>query len=173
MFKSGRRWYSTEVDSVLRTYTYGTYTWFVSSPILSYDPNIVCGLFYFYNDSCELDIESSQWGNAGRDHLCYSVQPDSINGDSFGFIPVNSPYLKATNVKYAFDWEPTYVHFTATLQDGTVIADYKNTDVKWIPHIKSAIGMNIWLNDHIAPTNDQGAQMVINSFSYSPSGAKM
>ena len=163
--KVGRSWYSTEVDSATQIYTYGNYSWFIETPIMNLDPNIVSAMFYYYNDSCELDIEASQWGNPTFSHLTYTVQPS----DYVDLIPYKSPYASMGNITWAFDWEPTYVNFTATLQNGTIIATYNNTNVKIIPHVKSGIDMNMWLTNHWAPRNGKNAEMVIDWFKYTPS----
>lgn len=163
--KVGDTWYSTEVDTTSADYTYGVYTWKVSSPIMSLDPNIVAAMFFRHNDTNEIDIEATKWGWVYSDRLSYSVQPNAYQSS----ITYDSPYQYATNVTYMFDWEPTYVHFTAKLSNGTVISDWNCTDQTSIPHVEGGVAMQMWLMNHLAPKNGQNAEMVLSDFSYVPS----
>lgn len=163
--KVGDIWYSTEVDTTSTDYTYGVYTWKVSSPILNLDPNIVAAMFFRHNDTNEIDIEATQWGLRYNDRLSYSVQPNAYQSA----IPYYSPYRKAPYVTYMFDWEPTYVHFTAKLYNVIVISDWNCTDQTSIPHVEGGVAMQMWLMDHLPPINGQNAEMVLSDFSYTPS----
>lgn len=163
--KVGGTWYSTEVDTTSADYTYGVYTWKVSSPIMNLDPNIVAAMFFRHNDTNEIDIEATKWGWVYSDRLSYSVQPNAYQSS----ITYDSPYQYATNVTYMFDWEPTYVHFTAKLSNGTVISDWNCTDRTSIPHVEGGVAMQMWLMNHLAPKNGQNAEMVLSDFSYVPS----
>ncbi|WP_155398122.1 hypothetical protein [Methanosarcina barkeri] len=163
--KIGDIWYSTEVDTTSTDYIYGVYTCTVSSPILNLDPNIVAGMFFRHNDTNEIDIEATQWGGIYSDRLSYSVQPNAYQSA----IPYDSPYQNATDVTYSFDWEPTYVHFTTKLSNGTVISDWNCTDQTSIPHVTGGVAMQMWLMNHLAPINGQNAEMVLSNFSYVPS----
>jgi len=89
--KVGTIWYSTEVDTTSTDYTYGVYTWTVSSPILNLDPNIVAAMFFRHNDTNEIDIEATRWGWIRSNRLSYSVQPNAHHTA----IPYNSPYRKS------------------------------------------------------------------------------
>jgi len=163
--KVGTIWYSTEVDTTSTDYTYGVYTWTVSSPILNLDPNIVAAMFFRHNDTNEIDIEATRWGWIRSNRLSYSVQPNAHHTA----IPYNSPYRKATDVTYSFDWEPTYVHFTAKLSNGAFISDWNCTDQTSIPHVEGGVAMQMWLTNHLPPRNRQNAEMVLSDFSYTPS----
>ena len=162
--KVGDTWYSTEVDTTSANYTYGVYSWTVSSPILNLDPNIVATMFYRHNDTSEIDIGATQWGWMYSDRLNYGVAPNAYQSA----IPYDSPYQNATDVTYSFDWEPTYVHFTAKLSNGTVISDWNCTDQTSIPHVEGGVAMQMWLMNHLAPINGQNAEMVLSDFSYVP-----
>jgi endo-1,3-1,4-beta-glycanase ExoK len=163
--KVGNTWYSTEVDTTTANYFYGVYKWNVSSPVLNLDPNIVAAMFFRHNDTNEIDIEATQWGMNTFDRLSLSVQPNAYRS----VIAYNSPDRCATNVTYSFDWEPKYIHFTAKLANGTVIADWNCTDQTSIPHATGGVAMQMWLMNHLAPTNKKNAEMILTSFSYTPS----
>jgi endo-1,3-1,4-beta-glycanase ExoK len=163
--KVGSTWFSTEVDTTNANYSYGVYKWKVFSPILNLDPNIVAAMFFRHNDTNEIDIETTQWGWIYSDRLSLSVQPNSYQSA----IAFNSPHQNDTNVTYSFDWEPAYVHFTAKLANGTVIADCNCTDQTSIPHVVGGLAMQMWLMNHLAPINGKNAEMVLTDFSYTPS----
>lgn len=163
--KVGGVWYSSEVDSITADYSYGVYKWNVSSPIMNLDPNIVAAMFFRHNDTNEIDIEATQWGSSNFDRLSFSVQPKAYRSE----ISNSSSYRYAKNVTYSFDWEPTYVRFTAKLENGTTIADWNCTDQTSIPHVAGGVAMQMWLMNHLAPTNGQSAEMVLTNFSYVPS----
>ncbi len=166
--KVGDIWYSTEVDSVSNNFKYGVYNWTVDSPIMNYDPNVVAAMFYWLDDSHEIDIESTQWGDTGSNRLWYTVQPVNVSGNVHSTIAPNSAYAKATNITYQFDWQPTHVHFTAMSADGTLISDCIYTNRAYIPQSASKIAMNLWLMDGLAPTDDKNAEMVLSNFRYTP-----
>ena len=163
--KVGDTWYSTEVDTTSADYSYGVYKWTVSSPILNLDPNIVAAMFFRHNDTNEIDIEATQWGWTYSDRLSYSVQPNAYQSA----ISYDSSYQDATDVTYQFDWEPTYVHFTAKLADGTVISDWNCTDQTSIPQVTGGVAMQMWLMNNLAPISGQNAEMILSDFSYVPS----
>src|SRR5262249_29722144 len=81
--RSGR-WYAAEVISVA-SFGYGTYRWYLDSPVDSFDPNVVLGLFTWSDDPAynhrELDIEFARWGNASYANGQYTVQPYSVVGN--------------------------------------------------------------------------------------------
>jgi endo-1,3-1,4-beta-glycanase ExoK len=166
--KVGDTWCSTEVDSISKNFKYGVYKWTVDSPIMNYDPNVVVGMFYWLDDSHEIDIESTQWGDTGCDRLWYTVQPFSVSGNLHSTIASNSAYAKATNMIYKFDWQPTYVHFTSMLADGTLISDWNYTNREYIPQSTSGIAMNLYLMDDLPPTNGKNVEMVLSNFKYTP-----
>jgi len=163
--KVGSTWYSTEVDTTTADYSYGVYKWKVSSSTLNLDPNIVAAMFFRHNDTNEIDIEATQWGWIYNDRLSFTVQPNAYHSA----ITYDSPDRNAKNITYSFDWEPTYVHFTAKLANGTTIADWNCTDKTSIPHVAGGVAMQMWLMNHQAPINGKSAEMVLTNFSYVPS----
>src|SRR4051812_19512341 len=65
--KQGSRWFCAEVVSQA-SFGYGTYRWYLDSPVDNLDPNVVLGLFTWSDlpdyANREIDIEFSRWGAA-------------------------------------------------------------------------------------------------------------
>lgn len=160
-------WYSTDVESKT-LFGYGTYKWTVDSPIMNFDPNVVAAMFYYLDDTHELDIEGSRWGEINNQRLWYSVQPYSINGNEHSGIPSNSPYISATNVVYQLDWQPTYIRFSATLSNGVTISDWKYTNLTYIPKNAGSMVMNLWQFNNKPPSDGKNVEMIISNFQYTP-----
>lgn len=160
-YKDGH-WNCAELDSV-KNFRYGRYTWVVSSQSLNLDKNIVLGLFTYTDDDHEIDIESGQWGNSSSDHLHFTCQPDQ----TVTFVSPTSSYINATDVTYTFDWQPTYIYYTARASNGKIIANWYCTDTKDIPKVKAKVMMNLWLQHSVPPSNDKPVEVIISSFHWS------
>lgn len=63
-------------------YLYGTFTWTVASPVYTFDKNSVIGLFTYYNDSQELDVEITRWGETSWSDFLYSTQFSKTKGNN-------------------------------------------------------------------------------------------
>jgi hypothetical protein len=161
-------WNCVELDSV-KKFKYGTYTWVVSSQSLNLDKNVVLGLFTYTDDNHEIDIESGQWGNSSSDHLHFTCQPDQ----TVTFVSPTSNYVNATDVTYTFDWQPSYIHYTARASDGKTIANWYCTDTKDIPKVKAKVMINLWLQHSIPPSNGEPVEVIISSFHASPGKHKI
>ena len=63
--KTAGKWVCAEVV-LQQTLGYGTYRFYLDSPVDSLDPNVVLGLFTWNDDPAfnnrELDIEFARWG---------------------------------------------------------------------------------------------------------------
>jgi hypothetical protein len=160
-YKDGH-WNCVELDSV-EDFTYGKYTWVVSSKSLNMDKNVILGLFTYTDDTHEIDIESGQWGDSSSDHLHFTCQPESIV-KGVTFVSPASKYVEATDVIYSFDWQPTYIHYTATASNGEIIADWHYTYASGVPKVKAKAMINLWLHGGIPPSNSKPAEVIISSF---------
>jgi endo-1,3-1,4-beta-glycanase ExoK len=153
------RWESTMLSSQDR-YRYDTFTWTVASPVFTFDENSVIGLCTYLDDSHELNIINSRWGEINGDQLWYNMEPSKIEGNSKGYTVPSS--IICTNITYRIEWKPTYVRFTSMQADGTVIADYNNTNVSAIPQEPENVIMNLWL---LAPPSDgKNIELIISNF---------
>lgn len=144
-------------------YHYGTFTWTVDSPVYTFDKNSVIGFCTYLNDSREINIVNSRWGEANEDQLWYTIEPSKIEGNSKGYLVPSSTIGK--NITYIIEWKPTYVRFTSIAQDGTVIADYNNTNASVIPKEPESVIMNLWLT--APPSNGKNIELIINDFKVS------
>lgn len=158
-------WKSTELDGET-PYKYGNFTWTVESDAFNLDKNVVLGLYSYANDANENDIEITRWWDNANDNLWYSVQPAKIPGNSMSYNVANAN----TPVVCNFDWKPNYVHFrTWYLNNGTMIADYNNTNASAVSQMTQYLSMNLWLFG--SPSNGQEIDVVIDNFSAKPYAA--
>lgn len=152
-------WKSTMLNSQ-NTYRYGIFTWNVSSPVFNFDKNCVVGLCTYLDDSHELNIITSRWGETNGNQLWYSVEPSKIEGNSRDYLVPSS--VEGTTTTYRIEWKPNYVRFTSVEADGTVIADYNNTNASAIPQEPQHIIMNLWLTD--SPSDGKNIDLIISDF---------
>jgi hypothetical protein len=165
-FKSGGKWYCSEIDSRTK-YKYGTFTCKFASPVFQYNKNVICGMFTYLNDKEELDIELTRWGASGSktrtvNNIWYSVQPYSVKGNNKGFYSG----LSGTETTHVIDWQPTYVRFTSKNSAGKIISDFKYTNAKGIPKNSEYLIFNVWLQG--APTDGKTVDFIISDFKYTP-----
>ncbi len=168
--KIGDRWYGTELNSPT-TYLYGKFIWNVSSTSLQFERNTSIGMFTYTDDDHEIDIEINQW--PGLDpHLWFVNQPGTLGKrpDNVHYsVYSNSSYLGATNITYMFDWEPTYINYSAISSDGTIISNWNLTNASSVPHVDATIIEVITTVRGKAPLSGQSKEIVFNSFQYIPS----
>jgi endo-1,3-1,4-beta-glycanase ExoK len=155
-------WKCTMLNSQ-NTYRYGTFTWTVDSPVYTFDRNSVVGLCTYLNDSHEINIVNSRWGETNGNQLWYTIEPSKIEGNSKEYVVPSSSIDK--NITYRIEWKPTYVRFTSITQDGTVIADYNNTNASTIPQEPESVIMNLWLT--APPSNGKNIELIISDFKVS------
>lgn len=99
----GGRWQCAEVV-MQGTRGYGTYRFYLDSPVDALDPRVVLGLFT-WNDAPdfnnrEMDIEFAKWGVANNNNGWYTVQPYNVSGNQVSFRqPANTP--QSVQI---FDW---------------------------------------------------------------------
>lgn len=100
-------WHSAEV--VTNEFTkYGEHRFFVEGKIDEMDRNAVLGLFVYFDDQNEIDIEYTKWGIRGRLDLGhYTVQPYTTPGNTIDF-PAS---LDTTLSTHFFDWQPDSIVF--------------------------------------------------------------
>lgn len=158
-------WKSTMLNSQYK-YKYGTFTWKVESPVYTYDKSSVVGLFTYFDDNNELDIETSRWGNTTNGNLWYTVQPYDVVGNEQGY---NVPaYIDGSSTYYRIDWQPTYIRFVSWKSDGTLIADHTYTNTTGIPTTSQYAMMNFWMMNGATP--QQEMELIISDFSVSNTG---
>ncbi len=159
-------WYCTEIISN-KTLGYGTYTFNVS-PITDLDPNAVFGMFTYLNDTHEIDIEYSQWGNTADSNNCgFTVQPSSGGLTQYNHhrFTVSQPRL----TQNSFTWIPANVAFETktTTTTTTWVVDSANA---YIPDSSmEKVRLNLWLYQGTAPQNGLAQEVIIDSFEFTKS----
>lgn len=153
------KWECTMLSSQY-AYRYGTFTWTVASPIYTFDKNSAVGLCTYLDDYNASNVGISRWGDPNGNQLLYSIEPSKIKGNSKEYLVPSS--IEGTNTTYIIEWKPNYIRFTSMQADGTVIADYNNTNISTIPKEPESVIMNLWL---VAPPSDgKNIELIISNF---------
>jgi hypothetical protein len=170
--KVGNKWTCSEVISE-QSFGYGTYRWYVDSPVNALDTNAVLGLFTWndapaYNHR-EIDIEFSRWGSANNLNAQYVVQPYDVAGNILRWNePANVPQST-----HSFRWSPSSVDFlsaaglTAAPTAGQIIQQWSYTSAAGIPVPGGENArINLWLYRGRAPKGS--IELIINRFEFVP-----
>lgn len=161
--KIGDKWYTAGITSQ-NILDYGEYSFSVSSDVELYDPNTIIGLFVYENDSKEIDIEFSRWGDVNGNPVNYAVQPASpgITSISFSLGINGEPSL------HKFIWTAQNIKFQSYKATGELIKEWVYIGSKNpIPNQMKA-HINFWLMSGLAPINQSNAEFVISNFKYTP-----
>jgi len=153
------KWECTMLSSQY-TYHYGTFTWTVASPVYTFDKNSAIGLCTYLDDNNASTVGISRWGDHNGNQLWYSIEPSKIKGNSKAHLVPSS--IEGTNTTYRIDWKPNYIRFTSMQADGTVIADYNNTNISAIPKEPESVIMNLWLV--ASPSDGKNIELIISNF---------
>lgn len=182
------KWYCTEVYTT-ETLGYGTYTFTLASRVDQLDRNIVLGLFTWDDEAPaynyrEIDIEFSRWGIEANENAQYVVQPYDTAGNMERF----NAALAGDASTHIVNWGADSVHFSSfqgsasppNPPDEIWAWAYAGDDAP--PAGMESARINLWLYEGNAPSDGLGAEVVIESFSYTfdhlkinfqPSGAEM
>lgn len=105
----GTTWYCAEVYTTQFT-TYGEHRFLVDGRIDLLDRNIVLGLFIYANDTSEIDIEFSRWGDPNFAKVgSFTVQPWTTVGNTERFIC----HLDSAKSTHFFNWQADSVTFAS------------------------------------------------------------
>ncbi len=167
----GGVWHCAEVWT-LESAGYGKYLFWLESRVDLYDQNVVAAPFLYADDSSEIDIEFSRWGDPEYPCGSYTVQPYSILGNNHNF----AVDLGGSYSSHSFLWQPDYVHFRSLHghyeeppHEGFVIEDWlyeggsipaESEDMK--------LHINLWLMSGLPPTNAQEAELIVSSVLITP-----
>jgi len=174
--KSGSTWTCAELFTT-DNLGFGTYQWQVEGPIDKLDKNIVLG-FYPYGPARgigsdghnEIDIEYARWGNSAWANGNWTIFPAS--GSTVGSTTFNFS-LSGTYTTSRFIWNSTNIKFwllggfqpvgstTNTIQSWTYAPSNSSTN---IPQQALPLGVNLWLYNHLAPSNGQPVEIIVHSF---------
>jgi len=160
--KINQTWHCAEVSTNHFT-QYGKHKFVVEGDIDNPDQNTVLGLFTYADDTHEIDIEFSRWGNPAYTEIAsYTIQPYTIPGNSFTF-EVNIDTDVSTHL---FDWRPNAIIFTSYKgEKNTPSSQLKN----WvytgnsIPENTDDLRtiINFWLFQGAAPLDTTNLEVII------------
>ena len=171
--KSGNTWYCSEIYAQ-QSFGYGEYKFYVSSNVENYDPNIVAGLFLYENDSREIDIEFSRWGNQSNVDGWYTVQPPPYTSSNQNSFSLN---LTGDYSTHRFVWSNSNIyfqsyhgHYSTLPSTDFLINQWTYTGNNNPPVGNERLHINFWLYNGQPPTNQNEAELIIGAV-YVPSGS--
>ena len=164
------KWCCAEISST-QTFGYGTYAFYTVSRVDNFDKNVVLGLFAYKDDSHEVDIEYTQWGQTINSNGWFTVQPPPItsaNSQNFNF------QMCGDYSTHYFTWKRNSVYFESDgghyapgkAPSGNIISSF--TSNKQVNPTGVHADINLWLFRGAPPSNGQPAEVVIKSFQYTP-----
>lgn len=169
-------WRCAEVVSY-SSFGYGTYRFYVDSPVDDLDANVVLGLFTWSDDPAyayrEIDVEIARWGNASDPtNAQFVVQPWNNAGNLIRFTIPDG----ASPTTYSFDWEPDQISYES--HDGALQLpittppamsqwNYTGNDIP-VPGDEQ-VRLNLWLVNGLPPTDGMEVEVVISRFAFIPS----
>jgi hypothetical protein len=170
--RKGNRWSCAEVIANTNV-GYGTYRFYIESPVATFDRNVVVGLFTWsdnpdYNYR-EIDVEFSRWGNANALNGQYVVQPYY---DASGMYRFEMPSMPQST--HAFTWSPGLVNFSslrgflsAPVTPEDVIQSWSGTANVPVPGDENP-RINLWLMDGKRPSNGAEVELIVNRVEFIP-----
>ena len=170
--KTRDRWSCAEVITGV-SIGYGTYRFYVASPVGTLDPNVVVGLFTWNDDPAfnhrEIDIEFSRWGNRTDLNGQFVVQPSTAVSNVYRFgQPADGP------TTHSFVWRPHAVDFSSLRGFRTEPSGPADVIAAWTAFHDiplpggEAPRINLWLADGREPMNGAGAEVVIERVEFVP-----
>lgn len=155
-------WYSSEV-SLPNSLGYGTYRFDIDSSISTIDPNVVVAPFLYQDDAHEIDMEFSNWQSPGDQMGEYVVQPFATQGNMTRF---GVPLGKSPS-RHSIQWTPTQLVFSSS-ENGTIFKQWTYTGASLFAPGQETVHINHWLIDGVAPVNLREQELIIKSFTFTP-----
>ena len=170
-------WYCSEVSSVQPT-QYGTHRFYVIGRLDLFDRNVVFALFLYANDTTEVDIEFSRWGNEWSwFNSQYVVQPWYHTGNVERFWMS----LNGTYTTHYINWQPDSIRFES------IHGHYEEPPSWWylihswlytgadIPQENESlyVCINLWLCNGTPPSNGEEVEVVIEDIDLPPVGVEI
>jgi len=175
------RWLCAEVISQ-QSFGYGSYVWKVEGRVDQLDKNVVFGLFNYKSGEDgrhEVDIEFARWGNNAWPNFNYTVYPPyAYTVQRVGEAPkqtVDTTYELALNGSYSTyrfirsSQAVTYKAFHGHTEDNT-LSFFPWSTTAWpgfpVSTLSLPVHMNLWLFQHLPPSNNQEIEIIIHSFTF-------
>lgn len=168
------QWYCAEVVCS-RSLGYGTYRFYVESPVANMDPHIVLGLFTWSDDPAyanrEIDIEFATWGEGASSlNAQYVVQP-ATRGRLHRF----RMDRRVSSSVHSFTWLPDSISFLSVRGSRPTPSVPSHVIQRWaftgedIPQRGDENPrINLWLMQGKPPKNGKEAEVVISRFEFVP-----
>lgn len=162
--KESGNWTCAEV-SLTRSLGFGTYLFSVRD-ISHLDPASVFGMFtwdYAGGDqnSREVDIEISRWGDPNSKNAQYVIQPSYVPANVFRF---SAP---AGTLTHSFTWQPGRMSFSSVRVPGTSVAHYDFTSGVPSPGLESfRMVLYTYRGGKVLPQKED--EVVVDKFEYLP-----
>ncbi|MFL6211650.1 MAG: glycoside hydrolase family 16 protein [Pyrinomonadaceae bacterium] len=165
------RWSCAEVVSV-RSFGYGTYRFYLNTPVDNLDPQVILGMFTWDDDPAyshrEIDIEVSRWGQANNQNGQFVVQPYIHPQNIVRFqLP---PDLQSS--AHFFTWKPDNV-FCQSLKGLSTTPPTPSLVIQqhlFTQDIPRAGGenarINLWLMAGRPPTDGKETEIIISKFEF-------
>ncbi len=160
------KWYAVEIYSEQLT-TYGEHRFLIEGAVDQLDKNVVLGLFTYKDDTHEIDIEFSKWGDSNYQQPgSFTVQPYTISGNSRSF----AVKLKNPLSTQLFNWQPNFVHFSSYQGHHSGLLPSPDQLIQQWLYFGSSIPkdvhqlrthINFWLVDGNAPVDERNLEIVI------------
>jgi hypothetical protein len=141
---------------------YGEYIFTVEN-MLNWDKNVVAAGFKYLDDSNELDIELTKWGNLTT-NAGFTVQPEPYVASNH--IKFNLP-IDIPNTRHIIHHYPNDISFRIEKQDGTELWGWKYTGTH-VPEEMQYFVFQLWLVQGKPPSNNKPAELIISDFKFVP-----
>jgi len=165
--RDGSTWTTAEIIGPT-SYGYGTYRFTVATPLDAFDPNVVLGLFTWSDKAPyahrEIDIEVARWGDAAdATNAQFVVQPWDRPDHLERFTATD-----AVRTIQEFTWRAGVVSFVSRTAGGDLVAAYTYSGTDVPKPGDERVRLNLWLFNGAAPLNGQSAEVVVESFGFTP-----
>ena len=161
------KWYFAKITTT-KSYGYNKYVFYLDSRVDLLDKNMVVGLFTYENDTSEIDIEFSKWGDDLNMNSQYAIQPGYKDENKERF-DIN--YKKSLQTIHSIDWKPSEIRFLSLFQNDDESSSIPDTIHSWkytgkhIPtHKNEKIKINFWLFRGNPPTKNYNCEVIISDF---------
>lgn len=171
-YRNGR-WNCAEVVCT-QSLGYGTYRFYVTSPVADMDPHVVLGLFTWSDDPAyahrEIDIEFSTWGDPASPNAQYVVQPATSGR-------VHSFWMdrRISSSVHSFTWLADSVYFLSVRGSKPTPSTPQDIIQQWefagenVPQCGGENPrINLWLMLGQPPQNGREVEVVISRFEFVP-----